>query len=96
MAPNEEGGNLQTFNFQYFGFYPGYVTLHSKANKYQAVIIGSNFNTNTIPTVKLIGSIYLVLVPQTSCLSDFWQAQYKLTSSFFSAKVKTTFLHKYA
>ena len=51
MAPNEEGGNLQTFNFQYFGFYPGYVTLHSKADKYQAVIIGSNFNTNTIPTV---------------------------------------------
>ena len=55
MAPNEEGGNLQTFNFQYFGFYPGYVTLHSKANKYQAVIIGSNFNTNTIPTVSYRG-----------------------------------------
>lgn len=41
------------FNFEYFGFYPGYVTLHSKEGHDGAVIIGTNFSKHTLPKVPL-------------------------------------------
>ena len=52
MDPDEEGGNIQMFNFEYFGFYPGYVTLHSKEGHDGAVIIGTNFSKHTLPKVQ--------------------------------------------
>ena len=51
MDEDEEGGNIQMFNFQYFGFYPGYVTLHSKEGYDGAVIIGTNFSKHSLPKV---------------------------------------------
>jgi len=54
MDPDEEGGNIQMFNFEYFGFYPGYVTLHSKEGHDGAVIIGTNFSKHTLPKIYVL------------------------------------------
>ena len=56
MDEDEEGGNIQMFNFQYFGFYPGYVTLHSKEGYDGAVIIGTNFSKHSLPKVTTLKS----------------------------------------
>ena len=58
MPHEETGGNLQTWNLRYFGFYPGFVTLFSKADGdlkgSSSVIVGSNFKTKKIPNVYVI------------------------------------------
>ena len=62
----EEGGNLQTWNLRYFGFYPGYVTLFSKEEGDlegpSAVIVGSNFKTKKIPKIYAIQGFGLLII----------------------------------
>ena len=58
LDSEESRGNIQTWNFRFFGFYPGYLTLHNKKltdkSGKSAVVVGTNFKTKKLPNIYAI------------------------------------------